>query len=275
MTEIKHLPVERLKKSPYNPRIVHEHDKAKALLRSVANEGIREPLLVWRNRKTGDYEVLDGGRRLWAAKENGLTEVPCIVMEMDERTMKRTALTIHLTQEDLTPEEIVTYIERLVEEEEFKSVEEVCRYLGLSKQWYYELRKACKARGWMEAGKSLPVSTLAVIEGAEIPSEKKLELIRELEKNPLPRAAVRQVVEQLERLPSLNPREAVEQQLEREPRRIEEGFIEAEGINIYQLKKTAEAYRLSAKDKQGKAVGEITIPHQDLPIVKRLLNEII
>ncbi len=275
MNEVKLLPVERLRKSPYNPRIVHDHAKAKALLRSVKQEGIREPLLIWLNRRTGEYEVLDGSRRLWAAKESDLAEVPCIVLEMDEKTMKRTALTIHLTQEDLTPEEIVAFIERLVDEEEFKSVEDVCRYLGFSKQWYYELRKACKARERMDVGKSIPVSTLAVIEGAEIPAEKKLELIRELERTPLPRAAVRQVVEQLERKPTLTPREAVEQQLEKEPKRIEDSFIEAEGINIYQLKKTAEAYKLSARNKQGTVLGEVTIPHQDLPIVKRLLNEII
>ena len=273
MREIAYIPVERLRKSPYNPRMVHDQQKAKALLKSIAEEGVREPLLVWLNKQTGEYEVLDGSRRLWAARENNIHELPCIVLEADERAMKRTSLAVHLTQEDLTPEEVVAFIDRLVGEEEFRSVDEVCRYLGLSKQWYYELRKAARLRRRIEDPGSLPVSTLAVIESADIPGEKKQQLIQELERTPLPRAAVRQVVEQLERNQNLTPREAVEQQLEREPKKIHEGFVEAEGRYIYQLRRTDEAYTLTAKTKEGKVVGELAIPREDIGVVRRIINE--
>jgi len=273
--ELKVIPITKLRKSPYNPRIVQDNTKAQALLESIRHEGVREPLLVWPNKKTGEYEVIDGGRRLWALKALGINEAPCIVLDAGEGEMKRASLSIHLTKEDLTPEEMVNFIDRLIKEEEFKSIEEVCRYYGLSKQWYYELKKAVKIRQKLaDKIKHLPVSTLAVIEAAEIPREKKDELINELSKTPLPRAAVKQIIERMERNEKLTPKRAIEQQLEMEPKKVSEGYVEAEGKYIYRIKREGEKITFSVSDKNGAKISEITFPYEDMPLVKRMIQEI-
>ncbi|MDJ0269283.1 MAG: hypothetical protein NXY59_01805 [Aigarchaeota archaeon] len=50
-------------------------------------------------------------------------------------------------------------------EEEFRNIDDVCRYYGLSKEWYYSLRRAVKIRRRLDHDTSgLPVSTLSLIE---------------------------------------------------------------------------------------------------------------
>lgn len=275
MVEITRIAVERLRRSRYNPRIVQDSVKATALRESIRREGIKQPLLVWYNREEQIYEVLDGGRRLRAAKELGIRELPCIVLDIEKEMLGRTSLSIHITQDDLSPEEIVNFIDRMIAEGEFQTVEEICRYYGLSKQWYYELRKAMKIRGeiYGEAGE-IPVSTLALIERADMPKEKKEELITKLREKPLPREAVKQVIERLESNPQLSPHEVVEKQIEIESRHVDEGYIEAEGEQIYQLKKTGNTINFTALRKNSEEIATIPIPSNDLPIVKRLFKEI-
>ena len=275
MAEVVSIPVARLRRSRYNPRIVQDSVKATALRESVRREGVRQPHLVWYNREEDIYEVLDGGRRLRIAKELGMEELPCIILDVEKNTLGRTSLSIHITQDDLSPEEIVNFIDRMIAEGEFQTVEEVCRYYGLSKQWYYELRKAMKIRGELyEEAKEIPVSTLALIERAEIPREKKEELVEKLRETPLPREAVKQVVERLESNPQLSPREEVEKQVEMEPRHVDEGYLEAEGEQVYKLKKIGEVVSFTALKKDNQEIATIPIPKNDLPIVKRLFKEI-
>ncbi|MEM2593100.1 MAG: ParB N-terminal domain-containing protein, partial [Thermofilaceae archaeon] len=147
MSETIILEVSRLRRSRYNPRMVQDPERKRILLESVRREGVRQPLLVY-PAGDGFYEVLDGGRRLEAAREAGLEKVPCIFIEPED--IPRKSLSIHLSQDDLTPEELVTFVERLVKEEVFKNVDEVCRYLGVSRSWYYQLKKAAKLKPMRE-----------------------------------------------------------------------------------------------------------------------------
>ncbi|MEM2484820.1 MAG: ParB N-terminal domain-containing protein [Candidatus Caldarchaeum sp.] len=104
--------------------------RRREFLLKASERGVRQPLLVY-PAIDGFYEVLDGGRRLEASREAGIEKVPCTVVEPED--IPRRSLAIHLSQDDLTPEELVTFVERLVKEEVFKNVEDVCRYLGVSR----------------------------------------------------------------------------------------------------------------------------------------------
>ncbi len=77
------IAAEKLHPSSRNPFIV-EHDEAMdELIASIKAKGILVPLIV-RSAENGAYEVIAGHRRLFAAKEAGLTEAPCIVREMTD-----------------------------------------------------------------------------------------------------------------------------------------------------------------------------------------------
>jgi len=79
-------------------------------------------------------------------------------------------------------------------------------------------------------------------------------------------------VEKLAENPRLSAQEAVEQQRIAEPRRVEDGFIEAEGKNTYQLKRSGQSIDFIVR-RDGLIVGSLRIPLEDMPIVKRLWQE--
>lgn len=71
------------------------------LVASISKHGILEPLLV--RRRDGGYELVSGERRFHAAMEAGLTEVPCIELEVSDEQALEIALVENLQRQDLTP----------------------------------------------------------------------------------------------------------------------------------------------------------------------------
>lgn len=78
------------------------HDETlKELADSIRVHGVLQPLLV---RKFGaGYQIIAGERRYRAAKMAGLTELPVIVKDFDEKKAREAALIENLQREDLNP----------------------------------------------------------------------------------------------------------------------------------------------------------------------------
>lgn len=74
------------------------------MVASVRQYGVLEPLLV-RPLHDGEFELVAGERRLRAAKEAGLTEVPVISRELDNKEALQVSLIENLQREDLNPVE--------------------------------------------------------------------------------------------------------------------------------------------------------------------------
>ncbi len=70
------------------------------LVASIAKHGVLEPLLV--RRRDDGYELVSGERRLHAAMQVGLTELPCIELEVDDHSALEIALVENLQRQDLT-----------------------------------------------------------------------------------------------------------------------------------------------------------------------------
>ncbi|MFT3952843.1 MAG: ParB/RepB/Spo0J family partition protein [Oscillospiraceae bacterium] len=101
-----------IKPNPHQPRRFFDTNELTQLAKSIAQDGILQPLTV---RQTGDkYELVSGERRLRAAKLAGLRTVPCIVMEMTERNSALLALIENLQREDLTFFEEAEAIDNLI-----------------------------------------------------------------------------------------------------------------------------------------------------------------
>ena len=93
------LPERAIKPNPSQPRKIFRPEELEELSRSIAEHGILQPLSV--RRVEGSYELIAGERRLRAGRMAGLTEIPCIVMNMDDRESGLTALVENLQRQDL------------------------------------------------------------------------------------------------------------------------------------------------------------------------------
>ena len=103
------VPISKIQALPKQPRRYFDEEKLAKLVQSVKEHGILEPLLV-RPLTQNKYELIAGGRRLRAAVEAGLTEVPIVSKQLDDKQALEVALLENLQREDLNPVEEVEAI---------------------------------------------------------------------------------------------------------------------------------------------------------------------
>lgn len=95
------IAIEKLHPHPDNPRkVLGDIDE---LADSIKANGILQNLtVVPMNDDWTEFTVIIGHRRLAAAKQAGLTELPCAVVEMTEKEQLSTMLTENMQRSDLT-----------------------------------------------------------------------------------------------------------------------------------------------------------------------------
>ena len=72
---------EQIRSAAMQPRSRFPEAELEELAQSVAEYGVLNPLTV--RRRGTEYELIAGERRLRAAKRAGLTEVPCLLLDVD------------------------------------------------------------------------------------------------------------------------------------------------------------------------------------------------
>ena len=92
----------------FQPREVFDDQALKELAVSIREHGVIQPILV---RKFGEkYEIIAGERRYKASTMAGLTKIPAIIKNLDDKEASKVALIENLQRRDLTPvEEARTY----------------------------------------------------------------------------------------------------------------------------------------------------------------------
>ena len=123
------LPARTIQPNPAQPRKVFREEALTELSDSIRQHGILQPLSV--RRTAGGYELIAGERRLRAAQMAGVTDIPCIVMNMDPRESGTAALVENLQRQDLDFVEEARGISFLMESWSM-SQEQVARLLGKS-----------------------------------------------------------------------------------------------------------------------------------------------
>lgn len=93
------IPVTSIYPNPEQPR--SEFGDLTELTESIKEKGVLEPLLV-KPTDDGKFMIIAGERRWRASQLAGLTEVPCIEMEVDDKTLAEIALIENLQRKDLT-----------------------------------------------------------------------------------------------------------------------------------------------------------------------------
>ena len=106
------LPEQTIRPNPSQPRRVFPGEGLQELSDSIRRHGILQPLSV--RRCQGGYELVAGERRLRAARMAGLTDIPCLVVQMDDQESALAALVENLQRQDLDFIEEAEGISRLM-----------------------------------------------------------------------------------------------------------------------------------------------------------------
>ena len=118
---LRNLPVDAMVPGKYQPRRTMDEAKLDDLAASIKVQGVIQPIVV-RERKGADgkggrtYEIIAGERRWRASQRAGLSEVPVVIREVDDRTVVAMALIENIQREDLNPLEEAQALQRLIDE---------------------------------------------------------------------------------------------------------------------------------------------------------------
>lgn len=106
------LELSSLQPNKSQPRIDFNDAAIKSLAESIKENGILQPICV---RRTGAlFEIISGERRARAAKIAGMTEVPCIIMSVDDEQSAVLALIENIQRKDLSYFEEALAMEKLI-----------------------------------------------------------------------------------------------------------------------------------------------------------------
>lgn len=107
------IPQEQIVPNPNQPRKRFDYDELEGLAESIRQNGILQPITV-RQREDGGFELISGERRLRAARLVGLSKIPSIVTEIDNKNSAIFSLIENLQRQDLDFFEEAEAIERLL-----------------------------------------------------------------------------------------------------------------------------------------------------------------
>ena len=111
----RNVPIEFISRNPRNPRRQFNEVELQDLANSIRQHGIVQPVVV--RRMPGDaFELIAGERRWRAAQLAGLTEIPVIIRDVDDRTALEIAIVENVQRSDLNPLEEALGYEQLIAE---------------------------------------------------------------------------------------------------------------------------------------------------------------
>ena len=124
-----YLPAARIRPNPLQPRKHFDAGALQELAESIRQYGVLQPLTV--RRLAGGYELVAGERRLRAARLAGLSEVPCLLADVDEESSGMLALVENLQRRDLDYIEEAEGLQKLMQQYHL-SQEQAARRIGKS-----------------------------------------------------------------------------------------------------------------------------------------------
>ncbi len=97
------------------PRKSFDKGALEELAKSIEENGLLQPILV-REYGNGRYQIIAGERRFRASKMAGLTEIPAIILDRDDRKVAEISLIENIQREDLNPIEEAMAFKALADE---------------------------------------------------------------------------------------------------------------------------------------------------------------
>jgi ParB family transcriptional regulator, chromosome partitioning protein len=109
---VRQMEVKRLEPNPFQPRTVFNEESIEELSSTIQTYGMIQPIVVRENNER--FEIIAGERRWRAAKHAGMTTVPVVIKDFDDRKTASVALIENLQREGLTSIEEASAYERLL-----------------------------------------------------------------------------------------------------------------------------------------------------------------
>ena len=127
------VPIEMIHPSPFQTRRRFDESEMEALVESMREKGVLQPILVRRHPETAEaYQIVAGERRWRAAQQARLHEVPVIIKDLADREVLEISLIENIQREDLSALEEAEGYRRLLEEFS-RTQEELARVVGKSR----------------------------------------------------------------------------------------------------------------------------------------------
>lgn len=111
-------------------RKIFDEESIEDLASSIKEYGVIQPILVTKKEKY--YEIIAGERRWRASKKAGLSEIPVIIRDSDDKRNQEVSLIENIQREDLNPIEKARGIKQLMDEYELTQAK-VAEILGKSR----------------------------------------------------------------------------------------------------------------------------------------------
>ncbi|CDX13531.1 Chromosome-partitioning protein ParB [Mesorhizobium sp. ORS 3324] len=111
------VPIEFVSPNPKNPRRYFGDAELTDLAQSIREHGVVQPVVARPSpSQPGRYEIIAGERRWRAAQRAGLTEIPLIVRDVNDRTALELAIIENVQRADLNPVEEAQGYQQLIDE---------------------------------------------------------------------------------------------------------------------------------------------------------------
>ncbi len=128
---IHNLRISQIDPKSDQPRKNFDRAALEELADSITENGLLQPILV-REYSDGRYQIIAGERRFRASKIAGLSEIPAIILDKDDRKVAEISLIENIQREDLNPVEEAMAFRALMEDYELTQ-EEVSLKVGKSR----------------------------------------------------------------------------------------------------------------------------------------------
>lgn len=127
------IPIEFIARNPRNPRRLFTEGDLEDLTNSIREHGIVQPVVVRLAKDSTDrYELIAGERRWRAAQRAGLTSVPVIIREVDDRVALELAIIENVQRADLNPLEEGMGYQQLIDDHDYTQAD-LAQVIGKSR----------------------------------------------------------------------------------------------------------------------------------------------
>jgi ParB/RepB/Spo0J family partition protein len=161
------IALDHIEPDPHQPRHVFDEHELRDLAASIKENGVLQPIIVYRTDDPGRYRIVAGERRYRAAQRAGLSSIPCLELpaDFDRSLIDQLQLVENIQRADLRPMEAAEAIETYISRHQL-SQREAARRLGKPLSFVAELlaiRKIPQPLLSMEGVSKLPKQTLVEI----------------------------------------------------------------------------------------------------------------
>ena len=137
------IDIARIKPDSNQPRKSHNEKTLKELAASIRQHGLLQPITVEYVDHLDYFKIINGERRFKAAKQAQLSEIPCIVKDIDQRLRLIHQLVENVQRQDLPTLEEAEAIHTLIHNRRIEnphySQREAARELGLPRSYVNEM----------------------------------------------------------------------------------------------------------------------------------------